>query len=95
MITNSLYRKSDIENERGTIHRELLETQKSNPLETTIEIAHRGVYQNHQMGLPILGYIHNMQTISKEMIENYHKENYVGDNIILVAAGPINHNELL
>jgi predicted Zn-dependent peptidase len=64
MITNSLYRKKDVENERGTIHRELIETQKSNPLETTIEIAHRGVYKDHQMGLPILGYIHNMQTIS-------------------------------
>ena len=47
------------------------------------------------MGLPILGYIHNMQTISKDMIENYHRENYVGSNIILVAAGPINHNELV
>ena len=95
MITNSLYRSTDIENERGTIHRELIETQKSNPLETTIEIAHRGVFNNHQMGLPILGFIQNMQTISKEMIESYHRENYVGDNIILVAAGPINHDELV
>ena len=95
MITNSLYRSTDIENERGTIHRELIETQKSNPLETTIEIAHRGVFNNHQMGLPILGFIQNMQTISKEMIESYHRENYIGDNIILVAAGPINHDELV
>lgn len=36
MITNSLYRKVDVDNERSTIHRELLETQKSMPLETTI-----------------------------------------------------------
>lgn len=78
MITNSLYRKPDVENERGTIHRELIKTQKSNPFETTIEIAHRGVYNNHQMGLPILGSIQNMQTISKEMIEKYHSDNYVG-----------------
>jgi predicted Zn-dependent peptidase len=47
------------------------------------------------MGLPILGFIHNMKTISKEMIENYHNENYIGDNIILVGAGPIVHDELV
>jgi predicted Zn-dependent peptidase len=32
MLTNSLYRKQDVENERSTIHRELLETRKSQPL---------------------------------------------------------------
>lgn len=43
------------------------------------------------MGLPILGYIHNMKTISKDMIEHYHNENYVGNNIIVTAAGNIDH----
>jgi predicted Zn-dependent peptidase len=28
--------------------------------------------------LPILGDIQNMETISKRMIEDYHKKNYVG-----------------
>jgi predicted Zn-dependent peptidase len=56
----------------------LIETRKSQPLETTIEIAHRGIYKNQQIGLPILGDLKNMQTISREMIEQYHNENYVG-----------------
>ena len=92
MITNSLYARRDVENERSTIHRELLETRKSMPMETTIEISHQGIFKNHVMGLPILGSIQNMQTISKENIVDYHNQNYVGENIILVAAGPINHD---
>lgn len=36
MLTNSLYRTQDVENERSTIKRELIETRKSMPLETTI-----------------------------------------------------------
>jgi|JI10StandDraft_1071094.scaffolds.fasta_scaffold4193791_1 predicted Zn-dependent peptidase len=36
MLTNSLYRTQDVNNERGTIKRELVETRKSMPLETTI-----------------------------------------------------------
>lgn len=47
------------------------------------------------MALPILGSLYNMETISKQMIENYHDQNYVGDNIIVVAIGPINHNQLI
>jgi predicted Zn-dependent peptidase len=95
MLTNSLYRSADVENERSTIYRELIETQKSGPMETTIEIAHRGAYGSHQMGLPILGHIHNMRTISRDMIVEYHDKNYVGENIIVVGCGPIDHDQLV
>ena len=46
------------------------------------------------MGLPILGYLHNMKTISRNMIQDYHNTNYVGDNIIVAAAGNIDHDVL-
>lgn len=35
-----------------------------------------------------------MQTISRQMIVDYHADNYVGENIIVAAAGNINHEEL-
>lgn len=95
MLTNSLYRPQDVENERSTIHRELIETRKAMPLETTIEISHRGIFSKQQIGLPILGDIRNMQTISRDMIQDYHDRHYVGSNIYLVAAGDINHDELV
>jgi len=36
-----------------------------------------------------------METINKAMIEEYHNQNYVGENIFVVAAGDINHDELV
>jgi len=36
-----------------------------------------------------------MQTINQEMILQYHTDNYVGENIIVVAAGDIKHEELV
>ena len=65
------------------------------PLETTIEISHRGIFSQQQIGLPILGDIRNMQTITRDMIQDYHDRHYVGSNIYLVAAGDINHDELV
>jgi len=43
MLTNSLYSKQAVENERDTIYRELMETRKMQ-FETTIEVSHRGAY---------------------------------------------------
>lgn len=43
--------------------------------------------------MPILGDIRNMETISRDMIEEYHNRNYVGENIYVVASGDINHDE--
>lgn len=41
------------------------------------------------MGLPILGSIQNIQTISQDMIIDYHQTNYVGENILVIGSGPI------
>lgn len=102
MLTNSLYSNRDIELERDTIYRELYETRKMQ-FETTIEISHRGVlvllstlqaYKTHQMALPILGKITNMYSISRDMIVDYHRNNYFGENFIVIGCGNIKHEDL-
>jgi predicted Zn-dependent peptidase len=35
-----------------------------------------------------------MQTISRQLICDYHADNYVGENIIVAAAGNFDHQEL-
>ena len=37
--------------------------------------------------------IKNMETINRDMIEEYHNRNYVGENIYVVAAGDIDHQQ--
>ena len=63
MLCHSRYLPQDIDNERDTIYRELIETSKQNPFETSIEISHKSTYQGHQMSLPILGKIENIYSI--------------------------------
>ncbi|CAD8062848.1 unnamed protein product [Paramecium sonneborni] len=93
MLTNSIYAKSDVERERHTIYRELYETRKMQ-FETLIEISHRSAYKNHQMSLPILGKIQNMYSITREMIADYHKNNYYGENLIICGVGNIKQEQL-
>lgn len=35
-----------------------------------------------------------METISRSMIQQYHNSNYVGENIVVAAAGDIDHEVL-
>lgn len=46
------------------------------------------------MSLPILGKIHNMYSITRDMIYDYHRANYYGENLIIVGVGNVNHEEL-
>lgn len=71
MLTNSLYSTNSLENERDTIFRELVETQKET-FETLIEISHQVSYPNHQLGRPILGEIGNIMNINRDMVVDYH-----------------------
>lgn len=47
------------------------------------------------MGLPILGKINNIYSITREMIVEYHQRNYFGENIIIIGAGDHKHEELV
>jgi processing peptidase subunit beta len=93
MLSNSQYDKNQIESERETIYRECIETQKDQ-METTIESAHYTSYRDHMMGQPILGIRENIGTISQDQIVEYHRTHYVGNNIVVVAAGDVNHEQL-
>lgn len=64
-------------------------------METTVEFSHRGAYKGHQMGLPILGKINNIYSITRDMIVDYHKQNYFGENIIIIGAGDHKHEDLV
>jgi predicted Zn-dependent peptidase len=63
-------------------------------METLVEYAHQNFYNDHMMGMPILGSIYNIRNISRDMIVNYHNDNYVGKNFIIVAGGEIEHATL-
>ncbi|KAL4433526.1 hypothetical protein ABPG74_002923 [Tetrahymena malaccensis] len=94
ILTQSEYSIFALNNERNTIHTELIETQKQS-METTIEISHRGAYKGHQMGLPILGKISNIMKITRDMIVDYHQTNYYGENLIVIGCGDHKHEDLV
>lgn len=64
-------------------------------METTLENCHFNVYREHMMGQPIKGDRDNLQNISADNLRDFHTTHYFGDNIVVVGAGNINHDEFV
>ena len=63
--------------------------------ETTIENAHYNVYREHMMGQPVKGDRENLQSLGADQLRNFHSTHYFGENIVVVGAGNINHDEFV
>ena len=90
MICNSILDNYHLEMEKDTIWQEL-ESVNQDPKETLMENVYFNIYREHMMGQPILGDIDNIRQINREMVVDFHRRNYYGENIVVVGTGAINH----
>lgn len=63
--------------------------------ETTLENAHFNSYREHMMGQPIKGDRDLTNTLTVNHLRDYHTANYYGDNMIIVATGEVNHDQIV
>ena len=94
MICNSVFNNYDIEIEKDTIWQEL-EAVNQDPKETLMENVYFNIYREHMMGQPILGDIDNIRQINRDMVVDFHRRNYYGENLVVVGTGAINHQQLV
>lgn len=90
MLCNSNYDNYHIEMEKDTIWQEL-EATNNDHMETLMENVYYNIFREHMMGQPILGDIDNIYQIKRDMVVDFHKTNYFGENIVIVGTGAINH----
>ena len=94
MLLNSNYDKYHVELEKDTIWQEL-EATNNDMMETLMENVYYNIFREHMMGQPILGDIDNIYSINRDMIVDFHNANYYGDNMVIVATGNVNHDEVV
>jgi predicted Zn-dependent peptidase len=63
--------------------------------ETTIENAHFNVFREHMIGQPKKGDRDNVHNITVDHLRDYQSANYYGDNIVVVGAGNISHEDFV
>ncbi len=94
LVRNPLFREEDIEKEKGVILEEL-KMDVDNPEYLLHDIFSSNFFKDHPLGKPIIGSKDTIRAFDRQMIDGYYQRYYSPSNILITAAGNLNHGELV
>jgi predicted Zn-dependent peptidase len=94
LVRNPLFHEGDIEKEKGVILEEL-KMEVDNPEYLIHEIFSSNFWKGHALGRPILGTKKTIRAFDRDKVEKYYKQFYTPSNILITAAGSLDHNRLV
>ncbi len=94
LVSHMELKPKDFELEKSVILQEIAMSE-DNHEDVIFDIFYDKVYGQHPLGRPILGTPKTVSKMSMSQVESYYKKNYTGSNIILSAAGCLDHEEFL
>jgi predicted Zn-dependent peptidase len=93
MITDSVLEPSELESERKVILEEIA-MHEDTPDELVHDLFYRAMWTGHPLGRPVLGYNDTIGSVSRDQVAGYWRERYSPSNLVVAAAGRVNHNRL-
>lgn len=94
MVCHSLFSPRDIERERQVILDEIDSVQDT-PDDLVQDIFMEKLYPENSLGYPILGTKETIQSITREQLIAFYENHYISSNIIIAAAGKVEHEKLV
>lgn len=94
LVLHPLFRTEDLEKEKGVILEEI-KMEVDNPEYLIHEIFSSTFWKDHALGRPILGTKQTVSTFTREMLDSYYRSVYTADNILITAAGNLEHAALV
>ena len=94
LVLNPLFRPSDIEKEKGVILEEI-KMEADQPEFVLHEIFISNFWKSHGLGKPILGTKETVKKFGQEMLFEYYDRVYSPGNILVTAAGNLDHDRIV
>ncbi|MBZ5536798.1 MAG: insulinase family protein [Acidobacteriia bacterium] len=94
LVLNPRLDPKAIYKERGVVLEEI-KTVEDTPDDLVHELLVQNFWKNHSLGWPILGTEKTIARIERQQLEKYFRECYVPKNMIVAAAGCLNHARLV
>jgi len=93
LVLNPLFRAEDIEKEKSVILEEL-KMEVDNPEYLLHEIFSSNFWKDHPIGKPILGTKDTVRSFHRDMLQEFFTRTYSPANILITAAGHLDHAQL-
>jgi predicted Zn-dependent peptidase len=94
LVLHPVFREEDIQREQGVVLEEL-KMDEDNPDFLVHEIFSNNFWKDHSLGKPIIGNKRTIKSFHREMIRDYYAQAYVPSNILVTAAGNLDHDQVL
>ncbi|MBE2188126.1 MAG: insulinase family protein [Desulfobulbaceae bacterium] len=91
---NPLLLQKEIEKEQLIILEEI-KSYEDDPEEYIFDLGDKILFQNHPLGNPIIGTKESVGEINSDVLQQFHREYYKPDNIIITFVGDIEHQVVL
>lgn len=94
MLNNSVLDPAEVEREKGVILEELKMIEDS-PDDQASHRFTRSLWPEHPIGRPIIGYRESVEKMTSERLRGYLQERYGGKNLMVAAAGQVDHEQFV
>ncbi len=94
LVLNPCFRDDDIEKEKGVILEEI-KMDADSPDYLVHEIFSSNFWKDHPLGKPILGTRETVKRFSEGMVRDYYRSVYTPSNLLITAAGNLEHERLV
>jgi predicted Zn-dependent peptidase len=85
---------ADVDAERDVVLEEIAMYEDS-PQELVHDLFSEAVFGSHALGRPVIGTADVISSIGPRAISAYHRSMYVGGNVVIAAAGNVQHEKLV
>jgi predicted Zn-dependent peptidase len=94
MVTSSLIAPKDVDAERGVILEEIA-MNDDEPSDTVHEAFSAQLFGDTPLGRPILGSAESINSMTREQIAEHYAARYTPDNLVIAAAGSLDHDTVV
>jgi predicted Zn-dependent peptidase len=94
MVTSSVVATADVENERGVILEEIA-MHDDDPSDAVHETFCATLFGDTPLGRPVLGTMDSIRRLSRTAIAGYYRRRYRPQNLVVAAAGSLDHGRLV
>ncbi len=85
---------ADLDSEREVVLEEIAMVEDS-PQELVHDLLTRALFGSHPLGRPVIGNAGVISTVTRRALLSYHRSRYVAENLVVAAAGSVEHDRIV
>jgi predicted Zn-dependent peptidase len=93
ILQNSMFEQDELDREQQVIVQEI-GAARDNPDDHVFDLFQSSAFPDQPIGRTILGTVDSVKSFSPDTIRDYMDRNYVGDQMVICAAGNVDHDAL-